>query len=66
VSKDEAQHLDFPERMPVVVEAALAGLAAARDLLAVGLSTLGQTVVTLVRGISKPKPRATKALVLSR
>jgi len=41
VSEDERQHPDSPERVDaVVVGAGLAGLAAARDLLAAGLSAL--------------------------
>jgi monoamine oxidase len=41
VSEDETQHLDFPEQVDVVVVGTgLAGLAAARDLLAADLSVL--------------------------
>jgi monoamine oxidase len=41
VSEDETQHLDFPKRVDVVVVGAgLAGLAAARDLLAADTSVL--------------------------
>jgi monoamine oxidase len=41
VSEDETQHLDFPKRVDVVVVGAgLAGLVAARDLLAADLSVL--------------------------
>jgi monoamine oxidase len=41
VPEDETQHLDFPKRVDVaVVGAGLAGLIAARDLLAAGLSVI--------------------------
>ena len=42
MSEGETRRPDFPERMPVVMEAGLVALAAAPDLLAAGLSGIGR------------------------
>ncbi len=42
MSEDRTQHLDFPHRMPVVMEAGLVTLAAAPNLLAADFSGIGR------------------------